>query len=158
VPFEGSLGILGLASSHRVNERTVKMDDAASRNDGSSTTKLSGRSVKDTVARLQELIEKNGMRIFDVIDQSEEAQLVGMSLRETVLVLFGSPAAGTPVMEAAPLAALDLPLRILIWDDDKQTKVSYVPPQVLAARYGLGPDLVQRIGGIDPLTDALIAP
>jgi uncharacterized protein (DUF302 family) len=84
--------------------------------------------------------------------------LVGLSLRETVLVLFGSPSAGTPVMEAAPLAALDLPLRILIWDDEKQTKVSYVPPQVLAERYGLGPDLVQRIGGIDPLTDALIAP
>jgi uncharacterized protein (DUF302 family) len=134
------------------------MDDAASRNDGGSTTKLSGRSVKATVARLQELIEKNGMQVFDVIDQREEAQLVGLSLRETVLVLFGSPSAGTPVMEAAPLAALDLPLRILIWDDEKQTKVSYVPPQVLAERYGLGPDLVQRLGGIDPLTDALIAP
>jgi uncharacterized protein (DUF302 family) len=134
------------------------MDDAASRNDGGSTTKLSERSVKGTVARLQELIEKNGMQVFDVIDQREEAQLVGLSLRETVLVLFGSPSAGTPVMEAAPLAALDLPLRILIWDDEKQTKVSYVPPQVLAERYGLGPDLVQRIGGIDPLTDALIAP
>jgi uncharacterized protein (DUF302 family) len=134
------------------------MDDTASRNDGSSTTKLSGRSVKGTVARLQELIEKNGMQVFDVIDQREEAQLVGLSLRETVLVLFGSPSAGTPVMAAAPLAALDLPLRILIWDDEKQTKVSYVPPQVLAERYGLGPDLVQRIGGIDPLTDALIAP
>ena len=134
------------------------MDDAASRIDRSSTTKLSGRSVKGTVARLQELIEKNGMQVFDVIDQREEAQLVGLSLRETVLVLFGSPSAGTPVMEAAPLAALDLPLRILIWDDEKQTKVSYVPPQVLAERYGLGPDLVQRIGGIDPLTDALIAP
>ena len=134
------------------------MGDTASRNDANSTTKLSGRSVKDTVARLHELIEKNGMQVFDVIDQRKEAQLVGLTLRETVLVLFGSPSAGTPVMEAAPLAALDLPLRVLIWDDENQTKVSYVPPHVLAERYGLGPDLVQRIGGIDRLTDTLIAP
>lgn len=132
------------------------MNDSTARSGAISTTKLSGRSVKDTVARLQELIEKNGMRVFDVIDQTAEAQSVGLSLRDTVLVLFGSPAAGTPVMEAAPLSALDLPLRVLIWDDETQTKVSYVPPEVLAARYGLGPDLVQRLSGIDRLTDALI--
>jgi uncharacterized protein (DUF302 family) len=133
------------------------MDHVESRDSANSTTKLSGRSVRDTVARLHELIEKNGMQVFDTIDQREEAQSVGLSLRETVLVLFGSPSAGTPVMVAAPLAALDLPLRVLIWDDDNQTKVSYVPPNVLAERYGLGPDLVQRIGGIDRLTDTLIA-
>lgn len=69
-----------------------------------------------------------------------------------------NPAAGTPVMVAAPLAALDLPLNVLIWADGGQTKVSYYGPAALAARYGLSADLAARLAGIDPLTDALIAP
>ena len=69
------------------------------------------------------------------------------------MVVFGNPPAGTPVMVAAPLAALDLPLKVLIWDDAGQTKVSYYGPAALAARYGLSPHLA----AIDPITDALIA-
>jgi len=92
-----------------------------------------------------------------VIDQSAEASQVGMQLRETTLVLFGNPAAGTPVMVAAPLSALDLPLKVLVWADGGQTKVSYYGPAALAARYGLSPDLAAKLAGIDPLTDALIA-
>lgn len=124
--------------------------------DAGAITKLSPRSVGDTVTRLQELIASKGMKLFAVIDQSAEAHEVGLTLRETVLVLFGSPAAGTPVMEAAPLSALDLPLKVLVWDDVGQTKVTFVAPPVLAARYGLVPDLAQRLAGIDPLTDALV--
>jgi uncharacterized protein (DUF302 family) len=75
-----------------------------------------------------------------------------------VLVLFGSPAAGTPVMDAAPLAALDLPLKVLVWDDGGQTKVTYTAPEALAARYGLSAELAARLAGIGPLTDALVAP
>jgi uncharacterized protein (DUF302 family) len=74
-----------------------------------------------------------------------------------VLVLFGSPAAGTPVMDAAPLAALDLPLKVLVWDDGGQAKVTYTAPETLAARYGLTPELAARLAGIGPLTDALVA-
>jgi uncharacterized protein (DUF302 family) len=74
------------------------------------------------------------------------------------LVLFGSPAAGTPVMQAAPLSALDLPLKVLIWADEGQTKVSYTDPATLAARYQLSADLAARLAGIGPLTDALVAP
>ncbi|HZV10787.1 MAG TPA: DUF302 domain-containing protein, partial [Novosphingobium sp.] len=81
-----------------------------------------------------------------------------MPLRETTLVLFGNPAAGTPVMAAVPLSALDLPLKVLIWADDGQTKVSYYGPAALAARYGLSADLEAKLAAIDPLTDALIAP
>lgn len=121
-----------------------------------TTTKLSSRSVKETVSRLTELIKSKGMKVFAVIDQSAEASSVGLSLRPTVLVLFGSPAAGTPVMEAAPLSAMDLPLKILVWEDALRTKVSYVAPQVLAALYSLTPELSQRLAGIDPLTDALV--
>ena len=132
------------------------MTTAPSRDESGTTTKLSPLSVQDTVSRLTELVTSKGMRVFAVIDQSAEASSVGLSLRETILVLFGSPTAGTPVMEASPLAALDLPLKILVWDDEAQTKVTFVAPQVLAARYGLSPELGQRLAGIEPLTDALV--
>jgi len=78
-------------------------------------TKISPDSVTAAVSRLTGLVNSKGMRLFAVIDQREEARRVGLDLHETVLVLFGSPGAGTPVMEMAPLAALDLPLKILIW-------------------------------------------
>jgi uncharacterized protein (DUF302 family) len=121
-------------------------------------TKPSPRSVADTVARLTDLIAARGLKLFAVIDQSAEASAAGLALRDTTLVLFGSPAAGTPVMVASPLVALDLPLRVLIWDDAGQTQVTYTAPAVLAARYQLRPDLAGRLAGIEPLTDALIAP
>jgi uncharacterized protein (DUF302 family) len=121
------------------------------------TTKVSPRSVTDTVSRLTGILSAKGLKVFAVIDQSAEASRVGLALRETTLVLFGSPAAGTPVMVAAPLAALDLPLKVLVWADDGQTKVTYYSPAALAARYDLSDDLAARLAGIDPLTDALIA-
>ena len=121
-------------------------------------TKLSHQSVADTVAKLTGMIAAKGMRLFGVIDQRAEAQQAGLDLRETVLVLFGSPAAGTPVMVAAPLSALDLPLKVLVWSDDGQTKVSYYSPASLAARHHLGPDLAANLAGINGLTDALVAP
>ena len=122
------------------------------------TTKVSPRSVTDTVSRLTGILSGKGLKVFGVIDQSAEASQVGMPLRETTLVLFGNPAAGTPVMAAVPLSALDLPLKVLIWADDGQTKVSYYGPAALAARYGLSADLEAKLAAIDPLTDALIAP
>jgi len=121
-------------------------------------TKLSPQPVADTVARLTDLIAAKGMKLFAVIDQSAEAREAGLQLRDTTLVLFGSPAAGTPVMAAAPLAAMDLPLKVLIWADEGQTRVSYYSPAALAARHHLGADLAARLAGIDPLTDSLIAP
>jgi uncharacterized protein (DUF302 family) len=121
------------------------------------TTKSSLRPVTDTVARLTDILSAKGMKVFAVIDQRKQAREAGLELRQTTLVLFGSPAAGTPVMNAAPLAALDLPLKVLIWDDAGETKVSYVSPSALAERYGLSDDLAARLAGIDPLTDALVA-
>ena len=79
---------------------------------------------------------------------------VGLDLRETTLVVFGNPAVGTGVMDAAPLAALDLPLKVLVWSDgDGVTQVSYTDPAVLAARYGLGADVVAPLEGVHALTD-----
>jgi uncharacterized protein (DUF302 family) len=120
-------------------------------------TKLSPRSVADTVSRLTNLVAAKGMTLFAVIDQRAAAREAGLDLRETTMVIFGSPAAGTPVMDAVPLSALDLPLKVLIWDDAGQAKVSYYAPASIAARHGLSADLAARLAGIDPLTDALVA-
>jgi len=120
-------------------------------------TKLSGRSVADTVSRLKDIIADKGMTLFAAIDQSAAASQAGLKLRETVLVIFGSPAAGTLVMQAVPLSALDLPLKVLIWDDSGQTKVTYYAPGELADRHHLSPDLEAKLAGIDPLTDALVS-
>ena len=122
-------------------------------------TKHSPRPVAETVERFCALLDAKGLKVFAVVDQSLEAARVGLSLRKTTLVVFGSPAAGTPVMVAAPLAALDLPLKVVVWsDDESHTNVSYVAPAALAARYGLSSDLAANLAGIDALTDALIRP
>jgi uncharacterized protein (DUF302 family) len=125
--------------------------------DGPVVTKLSKRPVPDTVARFTTLLQSKGIKVFAVIDQSAEAQSVGLSLRDTTLIIFGNPQAGTPVMDAAPLAALDLPLKVLVWADGPQTKVSYTAPGELGARYHLSEDLVGRLAAINALTDAATA-
>ena len=112
----------------------------------------------DTVARFLELLGSKGVKVFTVIDQRAEARAAGLDLRETTLVVFGNPAAGTPVMEAAPLAALDLPLKVLVWaDGERGTQVSYTHPSALVARYGLRPEVGAALEGIHGLTDALVA-
>jgi uncharacterized protein (DUF302 family) len=122
-------------------------------------TKLSPWPVADTVARLCAVIAAGKMKLFAVIDHSGEAQHVGLELRDTKVVFFGSPQAGTPVMAAAPLAALDLPLKILVWADGSTTKISYRAPGALGAlgaRYSLTDELAGRLRGIDAVTDAVI--
>jgi uncharacterized protein (DUF302 family) len=137
--------------------RAMPVDDRASSGANTElTTKTSPRSVTDTVARLQSLVEGKGMKVFAVIDHSGEAEAVGLKLRETKVVIFGSPQAGTPVMAAAPLAALDMPLKVLVWSEDGQTKLTYTAPATLAARYGLSEELAARLAGIDALTDGVI--
>jgi uncharacterized protein (DUF302 family) len=119
-------------------------------------TKLSPWSVSDTVARLSAVVMARGMKVFAVIDHSGEAEAAGLQLRDTKVVIFGSPAAGTPVMVAAPLAALDLPLKVLVWEDEHTTKLTYTAPAALAARYELNGDLTSRLAGIDGVTDVVI--
>ena len=123
----------------------------------SITTKDSPRPVGDTVTRLVDLVVARGMKVFVVVDQAAEARAAGLVLRPTTLVVFGNPVAGTAVMAAAPLAALDLPLKVLIWADGDETKVSYLTPSALAARHQLDPAVAENLAGIDPLTDALVA-
>ena len=120
-------------------------------------TKLSPRSVNDTVERLIEILAAKDVHLFAVIDQREAARKVGLELRETTLVVFGNPIAGTPVMGAAPLAALDLPLKLLIWADLQQTKVSYYSPADIADRHGLNEELARGLMAINAISDALVS-
>jgi uncharacterized protein (DUF302 family) len=122
---------------------------------GIISVRVSG-SVDAIVERLVSLIAARSMKVFAVIDHGEEASKAGLSLRATKVVIFGSPKGGTPVMEASPLAALDLPLKVLIWDDGGATTVSYTDPAVLAARHGLSPTLSARLAGIGPLVESLV--
>ena len=131
-------------------------DDRAASEPG-VVTKLSPLTVAGTTARLVDILAAKGVKLFTVIDQSAEARLVGLDLRDTTLVIFGNPAAGTPVMAASPMSALDLPLKVLVWDDGGQTRVSYYAPAEIAARHGLGPGLEKNLAAIDALTDALVA-
>ena len=119
-------------------------------------TKVSPRSVTDTVERLKKLLESKHVKLFFVIDQRAEARNVGLDLREMTLVGFGNPQMGTPVMDQAPTAALDLPLKVLVWDNEGETNVSYYPPSELADRHHLGPELEGNLSAIDALTDALV--
>jgi uncharacterized protein (DUF302 family) len=120
-------------------------------------TKVSPHPVADTVKKFTGIVAAKGLTLFAVIDQSAAAREVGLSLRDTTLVIFGSPAAGTPVMAAAPLAALDLPLKILVWDDGGQTKVTYYDPDALNARHNVPAELAGNLAGINALTDALVS-
>ena len=134
------------------------MTDQTRQDEPGVVTKLSPRSVGDTVARLTGLLAAKGVQVFATIDQRAAARTAGLDLRETVLVIFGNPAAGTPVMAAVPLAALDLPLKVLIWDDGGQAKVTYYAPDALAARHHLDAELAANLAVVDPLTDALVSP
>jgi uncharacterized protein (DUF302 family) len=122
-------------------------------------TKASPLPVEATVSRLTQLIAEKGLTLFAVVDHSGEARKAGLRMPDTRLVIFGSPVAGTPVMLAAPLAALDLPLKVLVWSGpDGAVSVSYNTPDYLAGRYHLTDELRSRLEAIGPLTDAAVSP
>lgn len=124
--------------------------------EGAVTTRLSPWSMAETVARLTAVVAARGMKVYAVIDHSGEARDLGLDLRETRLVIFGSAQAAAPVIDAAPLAALDLPLRVAVWEDGHVTRVSYPAPEAVARRYGLDGDLADALSSIDALTLAVI--
>ena len=96
------------------------------------------------------------MKRFAAIDHSAEARATGLERRETKLVVLGNPRTGTPIMQAAPLAGLDLPLKVLMRADPGRTCVSSAAPAELAARYQLSDELAAGLAGIDALTDAAV--
>ena len=117
--------------------------------------KLSKHSVDETVQRLMDIIHSRGLTLFAMVDHSGEAGKAGMQMPPTKLVIFGSPKAGTPLMLAAPSVAIDLPLKILVWQDEAgKVSVSYNSPAYLQERHGFPRELIQNIAGVEVLAAA----
>ncbi len=109
-------------------------------------------SVEETVRRLQSVFAERGLQVFALIDHSGEAAKVGMKMRPTKLLIFGSPKGGTPLMLAAPSVAIDLPLKTLVAEDENgKVWVSYNSPEYLQQRHGVPADLVKNIAGVAAL-------
>lgn len=116
--------------------------------------KPSNHSVEQTVEKLKNILQSKGVTLFALVDHSGEAAKIGMKMRPTKLLIFGSPKAGTPLMQAAPSSAIDLPLKILIWEDEEgKVWVSYNSPEYLKERHGLPQELLQNIAVVETLAD-----
>jgi len=114
--------------------------------------KPSNHSVDQTVENLKDILQSKGIKLFALVDHSGEAEKVGIKMRPTKLLIFGSPKAGTPLMLAAPSVAIDLPLKILVWQDDQgKVWVSFNSPEYLKERHGLRQDVLQNISVIETL-------
>jgi len=112
----------------------------------------SNHSVGETLDRFKKLLESKGITLFTVVDHSGEAARAGMTMPPTKLAIFGNPKAGTPLMLAAPSSAIDLPLKVLIWEDGQgKVWLSYNTPEYLQQRHGLPPALLANVAGISTL-------
>jgi len=114
--------------------------------------KPSNHSVEQTVEKLKSILQSKGVTLFALVDHDGEAKKVGMKMRPTKLLIFGSPKAGTPLMLAKPSIAIDLPLKILVWED-RQGKVwvSYNSSDYLKERHDLPQELLQNIAVVETL-------
>jgi len=112
----------------------------------------SNHSIDQTVERLKDILQAKGITLFALIDHSGEAEKVGMKMPPTKLLIFGNPKGGTPLMLAAPSVAIDLPLKILVWEDSQgKVWLSYNSPEYLQERHGLPQDLLQNIAVVETL-------
>ena len=115
----------------------------------------SNHSVDETVEKLKGILAAKGVALFALVDHSGEAEKVGIKMPATKLLIFGSPNAGTPLMLATPSIAIDLPLKILVWEDD-QAKVwlSYNRPEYLMERHGFPPELLKNIAAVEAFANS----
>ena len=115
----------------------------------------SKHSVDETVQRLKNILQAKGVALFALVDHSGEAQKVGMTMPATKLLIFGNPKAGTPLMQAAPSIAIDLPLKILVAENaNGEVSVSWNDPDFLQNRHGFPPELVANIAVVEALATA----
>jgi uncharacterized protein (DUF302 family) len=115
----------------------------------------SRHSLDETVDKLKTILKSKGVTLFALIDHSGEAEKVGLTMPPTKLLIFGNPKGGTPLMLAAPSAAIDLPLKILIAEDSQgKVWISYNSPDYLKERHGLPQDLLQNIAVVQTLATA----
>jgi uncharacterized protein (DUF302 family) len=112
----------------------------------------SAHSVDETVGRLKTILESKGVTLFAVVDHSGEAEKAGLKMPPTKLLIFGNPAAGTPLMLATPSIAIDLPLKILVAENAAgRVSLSWNDPAWLQNRHGFPPDLLQNIAVVEAL-------
>ena len=155
-----TLAVLGLAMAiYLISVRDPKPDSGrtqersmTSPSDNGIVTIPSHQSVDRTVQKLQGILEAKGVKLFTLVDHSGEAEAAGLHMRPTKLLIFGNPKAGTPIMIASPSAAIDLPLKMLVWEDaDSRVWISYNSPSYLQARHGFPTELLQNIGVVSAL-------
>jgi len=124
---------------------------------GGVITKPSSRSVPQTIDGLRRLLADRGFTVFNVIDHSGVAERVGVQMPDSKLVMFGKPTVGAAVMLAAPLAALDIPLKVLVWEDrNGAVSVSYNSPGFLAERHHLEGELRAPFDAVESIVEALL--
>ncbi|MGF6573854.1 uncharacterized protein (DUF302 family) [Paraburkholderia sp. GAS333] len=124
--------------------------------DNGVVTVASAHSGATTVERFQALIRERGLTLFACIDFSGDAGRAGLALPFSQLVIFGNPKAGTPLMQYAPTAALDLPLKVLVWEDaDSRAWLSFNSTDYLRERHALPGDLMKPVSGVAALVDAV---
>ncbi len=112
----------------------------------------SHHSVDATVERIRGNLEAKGVTLFALVDHSGEAEKAGMMMRPTKLLIFGSPKAGTPVMQAAPSIAIDLPLKILVWEDEAgKVWISYNSAEYLRSRHNVPAELMQNLAAVEAI-------
>ena len=117
----------------------------------------SSRSVAETLARLKTIVQAKGLAILACIDHSGDAAKAGLSMRPTQLLIFGNAKAGTPLMVASPSIAIDLPLKVLVWQDvSGKVWVSYNSPDYLRQRHQLPDNLMQNIAGIKMICEEAV--
>jgi uncharacterized protein (DUF302 family) len=120
--------------------------------DNGIITVPSHHSVDQTVATLEGILQAKGVKLFTLVDHSGEAKMAGLQMRPTKLLVFGNPRAGTPLMIAAPSIALDLPLKLLVWEDaDARVWISYNAPAYLRARHDVPQELVPTLAAVEAL-------
>jgi uncharacterized protein (DUF302 family)/uncharacterized membrane protein YidH (DUF202 family) len=136
------------ANSHAEN---VQEKDMAASSKG-IIDKPSDHSVDETVEKLKNILQAKGVTLFALVDHSGEAEKVGLKMPPTKLLIFGNPKAGTPLMLAVPSSAIDLPLKILVWEDVQgKVWVSYNSPEYLKERHGFPQDLLPNIAVVETL-------
>ena len=115
----------------------------------------SHHSVDATVEKVRGILAAKGVTLFALVDHSGEAEKVGMKMRPTKLLIFGNPKAGTPVMLAAPSIAIDLPLKILVWEDEAgKAWISYNSADYLGSRHGVPTELRQNLAAAEAIAAA----
>jgi len=143
--------LLSIRSTHSDFSKDKEISMASSTDKG-IINKPSNHSVDETVAKLQKILQARGVALFALIDHSGEAEKVGLKMRPTKLLIFGSPKAGTPLMLASPSSAIDLPLKILVWEDAQgKVWVSFNSPAYLQERHGFPQELLRNIAVVETL-------